>query len=472
MKLYGSLAGFMYYIKSKLFLGAYVAMETFARGLLEYGDFDEYHAYYDQEFFRSLTKDEAKRAYFRFEKLKVRKLTDLVRNPDVNYQVLHFETGSPRGEVILRNMLSRKNIPITRRFYTISTTGHLIAFLNICLLSEGGRPYDSIIVPSKPTREVLMAYFADVSSFTAGRLCYRGRVDVIPHSIDIEQFQPGDRFRSREKFAIPPHATVLLSLARISSIFKMNYDRLLEFFSRLTKKTEADLLLVIAGSSDHDNESQELLRMANKLGIADKIKTIINFEDESKADILRCADVFISLSDNMQESFGIALIEAMAMGLPVICTDWDGYKDIVDDGVTGYRIPTVWKVKEYRGDIFVNNFKNPYDHTVIHRVSRDIHVDMDMLIARTLELIDHEDVRTKMGQSAREKAERTYSIKTEIMRFQALWQELEEMAQRDKNEYRDLGPLLNYDYPRHFRSYPTLLQSDMPDIALAKVKTL
>ena len=52
------------------------------------------------------------------------------------------------------------------------------------------------------------------------------------------------------------------------------------------------------------------------------------------------ADVFCSLSDNIQETFGIVPIEAMAAGLPVVVSDWDGYKDTVRHGVDGFRIPT------------------------------------------------------------------------------------------------------------------------------------
>ncbi|WP_455388378.1 glycosyltransferase family 4 protein, partial [Petrachloros mirabilis] len=418
--------------------------------------FDEYHTYYDPGFLRTLEHDEIIRAHFRFEKLKVMKLPDLRRNRGLDYPFLHFEMLQPTAEVIFRNLFSRRNIPVTRRVYAVATNDHLQEFLDLCLLADG-RPYDSIVVPSHPTREALLAYFADVSSVTGGRVHHRGRVDVIPHGINFEQFPPRDKLRSREKLGIPCDPTVLLSLARISSATKMNYDRLLEFFFRLTTRSGADLLLVIAGNGS-SNESQELLRAASEFKIADKIRLITNFGDEIKADIFSCADVFVSLSDNLQESFGIALIEAMAMGLPVICTDWNGHKDIVDDGVTGYRIPTVWKVTECPEDILVN-LMSPYSHCVVHRVSRDIHVDMDALVARALQLIRHEDLRRQMGQNGREKAQRTYSVKTEVLRFEALWQELAEMAQKDNKEYRDLAQILNYDYPRHFCSYPTHLEN-------------
>ncbi len=59
-------------------------------------------------------------------------------------------------------------------------------------------------------------------------------------------------------------------------------------------------------------------------------------------------------------------------------------------------------------------------HSIIHRVSRDVHIDMGLLIARALELIDRKEMRGKMGQNGCEKEERTYTVKTEILRFQAL----------------------------------------------------
>ncbi len=52
------------------------------------------------------------------------------------------------------------------------------------------------------------------------------------------------------------------------------------------------------------------------------------------------ADVFTSLSDNIQETFGLTPVEAMAAGLPCVVSDWDGYKDTVRDGVDGFRVPT------------------------------------------------------------------------------------------------------------------------------------
>ncbi len=63
------------------------------------------------------------------------------------------------------------------------------------------------------------------------------------------------------------------------------------------------------------------------------------------------ADVFCALSDIIQATFGIVPIEAMAAGLPVVVSDWDGYKDTVRDGADGFRVPTVMPQASLGGDL-------------------------------------------------------------------------------------------------------------------------
>ena len=59
-----------------------------------------------------------------------------------------------------------------------------------------------------------------------------------------------------------------------------------------------------------------------------------------RREVWHAADVFVSPSDNIQETFGLAVLEAMASGLPVVASDWDGYRDLVEDGQTGLLVPT------------------------------------------------------------------------------------------------------------------------------------
>ena len=54
---------------------------------------------------------------------------------------------------------------------------------------------------------------------------------------------------------------------------------------------------------------------------------------------LSAADIFVFPIDNVQETFGLAPVEAMAAGLPVIVSDWDGLKETVSPDA-GIRVPT------------------------------------------------------------------------------------------------------------------------------------
>ena len=82
-----------------------------------------------------------------------------------------------------------------------------------------------------------------------------------------------------------------------------------------------------------------------------RVVTLDGLEAAARQTAWAGADVFCSLADNIQETFGITPIEAMAAGLPVVVSDWDGYKDTVRDGVDGFRIPTVAPPAGLGGDL-------------------------------------------------------------------------------------------------------------------------
>ena len=67
-------------------------------------------------------------------------------------------------------------------------------------------------------------------------------------------------------------------------------------------------------------------------------------------------DIFCSLSDNIQETFGITPIEAMSAGLPVVVSDWDGYRDTVRDGIDGFRVPTQMPPPGYGDELALRHF--------------------------------------------------------------------------------------------------------------------
>ncbi|RKP54424.1 glycosyltransferase [Cohnella endophytica] len=137
----------------------------------------------------------------------------------------------------------------------------------------------------------------------------------------------------------------LLSIGRIEDV--KNIDILLETFALLLKEIP-DLHLTIAGeftgiSEDQIQEYRQTLELITQ---RHKMENNISFVGavvgEQKNTIFRKSDLLINLSTDPGETFGYNLIEAMMWELPVICSNWDGFQEIIESGVDGYLIDCNW----------------------------------------------------------------------------------------------------------------------------------
>ena len=81
---------------------------------------------------------------------------------------------------------------------------------------------------------------------------------------------------------------------------------------------------------------------------------------DTRFSIWSVADIFISFSDNIQETFGLTPVEAMAAGLPSVVTDWDGYRDTVRHGIDQHFVPLHIRefLRHFSGNLI------PHHHTM------------------------------------------------------------------------------------------------------------
>ena len=83
-------------------------------------------------------------------------------------------------------------------------------------------------------------------------------------------------------------------------------------------------MLIIAGYDKPNLEFVPSIKAyAESLGIIDNL-IFINPEQNERNEVYNLADVYVAPTDNIQETFGLAPLEAMACGLPQIVADWDG----------------------------------------------------------------------------------------------------------------------------------------------------
>ena len=170
----------------------------------------------------------------------------------------------------------------------------------------------------------------------------------------------------------------------------------------------------------------------------------------------RAADIFVSLSDNIQETFGLTPVEAMAAGLPCVVSDWNGYKDTVADGETGFRIPTTTIGPGAGIDIADRHAAgiDSYDQ-MIGITSLATAVDVDACADAIARLAGDAALRAPSWARRRSaRARRLYDWRAVVAAYQDLWSELAELRAASPGlALRGRGEAARTDVPDPFAVY-------------------
>ena len=176
----------------------------------------------------------------------------------------------------------------------------------------------------------------------------------------------------------------------------------------------------------------------------------------------RASDIFVSLSDNIQETFGLTPVEAMAAGLPCVVSDWNGYKDTVADGETGFRIPST-TIGPGAGIDIADRHAAGIDsyNQMIGITSLTTAVDVDACATAIARLANDPELRDRQGAAALARARRLYDWRVVVAAYQDLWGELAELRAASPGvALRAPREVARLDVPDPFaiyRHYPTAL---------------
>lgn len=165
------------------------------------------------------------------------------------------------------------------------------------------------------------------------------RIRRVPCGVDTEAFRPGDRSEARARLGLSPQSFIVLQLGRL--VPRKGIDNVIEAIARLPAQVPAELV-VVGGETVEPDESAtpelgRLRRLAEQLGVAEKVRFVGRRERSALRDWYVAADVFVTTP--WYEPFGITPLEAMACGIPVVGAAVGGIAHTVVDGVTGLHVP-------------------------------------------------------------------------------------------------------------------------------------
>ena len=156
---------------------------------------------------------------------------------------------------------------------------------------------------------------------------------ILP-GIDIERYRIGDGRRAREELGIPPDAPLVVTLGRLTYLkSQMHFLRIMQTVTR----TRPDAVGVICGGEGDSAYASQVRALRTELGLEQQVLLTGFVPDQLKDDLVAAADVIAHLAK--RESFGLAVVEGMAAGKPVVAADASGPRSLIDDGTSGVLVP-------------------------------------------------------------------------------------------------------------------------------------
>ena len=351
-------------------------------------------------------------------------------------------------------------------------------------------PWDAVICTSQAVlvtiERVLETHARWLEERVGASRFPRPLLPVIPLGIDCAALAPPEpqrqamRRRWRERLGIGPEDPVALFVGRLSWHAKASP---LPMYLGLEQAAQALGLdgrqhgasggrgrvhLIEAGWHANDWIRDGFLEAQKAIAPSVRCHTVDGREPQARREIWHAADLFCTLFDNVQETFGLTPVEAMAAGLPVVGSDWNGYRDTLVHGETALLVPTTLPEPE-AGLVFAERHedgRDSYDH-YCSQTSLVTAVDVAATGAALAALMGDPARRAAMGEAGRKRARALFDWQVVVGRYQELWAEQAAMrraaAERPRDPAAPVHPL---------RDNPFLLFGHYPTRALGPMSRL
>lgn len=402
------------------------AGESFLRGFLRHAEVDEFVAV-------SRTADDRRR----FTEAAAR------HNPSVLHRVVspgELNRLGPVGTLYYpapnfaeacwqRQAFGMGSYSISGITHTTATNAVMRGFFDLRAGPQAA--WDAVICTSRAVHAATLRNIEIADEFLAARFVAtppRPQLPVIPLGINCDDFAPDPdlRQRLRAHMGWQEDDIVIVTVARLAPHAKFDPGPLFVALQRtqeaLGRKRRLSFVACGTYPDRHSKSVFEGCAAALMPGVA--FHHVPGDAPNAVMTTLSGGDIFTLPSDNVQEAFGLAPVEAMAAGLPVVVSDWDGLRDTVTPE-TGFRVATRSVRAEATGPEASGYLAGALSYSrYMNRLSMLTEVDVAGLTEAFVALAKNGNLRRKMGAAARRRARTEYDWSAVVPRLQDLWAEL------------------------------------------------
>lgn len=366
--------------------------------------------------------------------------TRLTAGPVLNQGIPAAAGALLRGQPDLYELSWLRRRAVGDRAYSLLGLAHTLAppaMRQVMAMASVGptQPWDSIICTSPSVRDGLTEMFGEwgehLAERTGGRAPPEIALPIIPLGVEAERFarladRPDVRASRRAALDLADQDVLILWVGRLSYFEKAFPQPMLKAAQEAARTTGARVRFVMAGwfPGERDRElfAEAVAAHAPQLDVS----FVDGNDRELLGELWAAADIFLSLVDNIQETFGITPLEAMAAGLPVVASDWDGYRYTMRDGAEAFLIPTLMPPAGGLGDTMVMRQSLEADiyQAYVGAVAQYTAVHIGRAAKALADLIGQPELRRMMGQAGQARVRAAFDWPVVARQYRALIEEL------------------------------------------------
>ena len=296
------------------------------------------------------------------------------------------------------------------------------------------QPWDALICTSNAVKKNVTNVLQAQVDYLQERLglskLVLPKLPVIPLGIHTQDFSFSAETKAlaRKELGLEDNTRVVLFVGRLSFHAKAHPIPMYQALEEACKLTKEKIVLIECGWHANESIAQAFESAAKQFMPSIKVLLVNGIDKKKRQTAWAAADIFCSLADNFQESFGLTPIEAMAAGLPVVVSDWNGYKESVRHEIDGFRVKTTMPVA-HLGEHLALRYALEIDNYDFYSglTSNFVAVDVADTCRALVALISSKELCQKMGASGKTRARQVYDWSQIIPQYGQLWQALDNL---------------------------------------------